>query len=78
MLWKVFAAMVAVFLGAASQIEMDEEVLIATKTVALTANRAKIFQFLSDMRNYKRVSTVFANDGVVGIYEIIQLQFNGS
>jgi hypothetical protein len=58
MMLKVFAAVVAVFLGVVSQLEVDDEVLLATKTVALTANRAKIFQFLSDMRNYKRVNTV--------------------
>ncbi|KAK2160747.1 hypothetical protein LSH36_127g06061 [Paralvinella palmiformis] len=54
MIAKLLVAIIAVSLGALSQLECDDEILITSKRVALTTTRAKLFQFLSDMRNFKR------------------------
>ena len=57
LLAKILVAVIAVCLGALSQLDSDEEVLITSKKVVLTTSRAKLFQFLADMRNFKRVNT---------------------
>ena len=62
MIAKLLVAIIAVSLGALSQLECDDEILITSKRVALTTTRAKLFQFLSDMRNFKRVSKLNSVD----------------
>ncbi|ELU11267.1 hypothetical protein CAPTEDRAFT_215330, partial [Capitella teleta] len=53
MIIKLLVAAIAIILGALTQYEMEEDILLIEKKAALSVNRIKAFQLLSDMSNYK-------------------------
>ncbi len=55
LMWKILGTFVAIVIGVLSQLQVDEEILLTEKSVALAAPRSKVFRFLADMRHYKLV-----------------------
>ena len=53
--YRIFIAVLGVVIGCLSQMEVEKEILLLEKSVALPTNRAKTFQFLSRMSNYAQV-----------------------
>ena len=55
MIWKVIFGLLALVFGVMYQTEVDEDILLIQKGVAISATRAKVFMYISDMRNQKKV-----------------------
>ncbi len=56
--WFVLSTLVAIIAILENVDHEEEEVLITEKIVAISKSRAKVFQFLSDMRTYAEVKEI--------------------
>ena len=51
-LLKIVLGLIGVVLALLGNIEVDEDIFLTEKSVALTLTRAKVFQYISNLRNY--------------------------
>ena len=55
MIWKIIFGVLAIVIAVMFQYEVDDDVLLCQKGVAIAASRAKVFMYMSDMRNQAKV-----------------------
>lgn len=58
--WKVLMLIITVLISVLLHYEVDNDVLLVEKEVALPVTRAKAFLFLSELKNLKIVSLICA------------------
>ena len=50
----ITSTIIAILLSLLSQLEFDNDILISSRTVALSATRPRVFQYVSDMTKYEQ------------------------